>query len=114
MALYSAHMPTPSREKTAATPDVVGRDSELARLAELLSHAGSGRPTTVVLQGETGCGKTHLLNAAAEQARAEGWNCLNVQGIESEAVLSGALLPLTEVPAPRRPERTLRARAGAG
>ena len=83
-------MPTPSREATAAAPGVVGRDTELARLAELLSRAGSGSTAVAVIRGETGCGKTHLLNALAERARADGWKCLNVQGVESEAVLSGA------------------------
>ena len=43
-----------------------------------------------VIRGETGCGKTHLLNAVAEMARADGWKCLTMQGVESEAVLSGA------------------------
>ena len=43
-----------------------------------------------VIRGETGCGKTHLLNTLVETARADGWKCLNVQGVESEAGLSGA------------------------
>ena len=84
------HMPTPSRETTAAVPGVVGRDAELARLADLLSRAGPGSAAVAVIRGETGCGKTHLLNAVAERARADGWKCLNMQGVESEAVLSGA------------------------
>jgi hypothetical protein len=83
-------VPTPSRETTAAAPGVVGRGGELARLADLLSGAGLGSASVVVIRGETGCGKTHLLNAVAERARAEGWKCLIMQGVESEAVLSGA------------------------
>ena len=59
-------------------------------LLDLLSRAGSGSAATAVIRGETGCGKTHLLNAVAERARADGWKCLHVQGVESEAVLSGA------------------------
>ena len=83
-------MPTPNRETTASLPGAVGRDSELARLADLLDRAGSGDPAAVVLRGESGCGKTHLLNVLAARAGADGWKCLHVQGVESEAVLSGA------------------------
>jgi len=82
-------MPTPSRETTAAVSDVLGRSGELARLADLLSGAGLGSATVVLIRGETGCGKTHLLNAVTERARADGWKCLRVQGVESETVLSG-------------------------
>ena len=81
----------PPRAGTRQLPcRVLRRDAELARLADLLSRAGSGSAAVAVIRGETGCGKTHLLNAVAERARAEGWKCLNVQGVESEAVLSGA------------------------
>ena len=60
-------VPTPSRETTAAAPGVVGRGGELARLADLLSGAGLGSASVAVIRGETGCGKTHLLNAVAEE-----------------------------------------------
>jgi DNA-binding NarL/FixJ family response regulator len=83
-------MPIPSRKTTVAVPGVVGRDAELTGLARLLSRAGLGSAAVAVILGETGCGKTHLLNALVERARADGWKCLNVQGVESEAVLSGA------------------------
>lgn len=83
-------MATPSRETTVAVPGVVGRDAELTRLAQLLSRARLGSAAVAVIGGETGCGKTHLLNTLVERARADGWRCLNVQGVESEAVLSGA------------------------
>ncbi|HEX6246698.1 MAG TPA: BREX system ATP-binding domain-containing protein [Nocardioidaceae bacterium] len=87
-------MPTPSREPTTvvpgAVPDLVGRDPELARLAQVLSRAGSGRAAAAVIRGEAGCGKTHLLDALVEMARTDGWRCLEVLGVESEAVLPGA------------------------
>ena len=94
-------MPTPSRQTTAGASVVVGRDAELARLADLLSRAGLGSAALAVIRGETGSGKTHLLNTVVERARADGWKCLNMQGVESEAVLSGAgllsvLSPLRE------------------
>ena len=83
-------MSTPKRETAAGLPGVVGRDDELARLADLLSGVGLGNVAAAVIRGESGCGKTHLLNAIAETARADGWKCLKVQGVESEAVLSGS------------------------
>ena len=82
-------MPRSSGPSTAE-PGVVGRDSELARLERLLAGAGAGSAATAVIRGETGCGKTHLLDAVAERARADGWRCLRIQGVESEAVLAGA------------------------
>jgi DNA-binding NarL/FixJ family response regulator len=85
-------MPPSVGEATAAVPAVVGRDPELARLAQLLTRAGSGVVAAAVLRGDAGCGKTHLLNAVAEGARKDGWRCVSVQGVQSEATLSGAAL----------------------
>ncbi len=48
----------------------------------------------------------------AETARADGWKCLNVQGVESEAVLSGAGLLSVLSPAARGPG--LRSRGAGG
>ncbi len=94
-------MPIPSRETNAAVSRVVGRDAELDELSHLMSRAGSGKAAVAVIRGESGCGKTYLLNTVAEGARADGWKCLYVQGVESETVLSGAgllsvLSPLRE------------------
>ena len=84
-------MATPRGEPSpVASSPVIGRDVELAALAQLLSQAGSGRPAAAVIRGQSGCGKTHLLDAVAARAEAGGWRCLRVQGVESEAVLSGA------------------------
>lgn len=69
---------------------VVGREAELATLAALFARAGSGGVATVVIRGEPGCGKTRLLDAAADRARHDGWVRLHVQGVESESRLSGA------------------------
>ncbi|WP_328990498.1 DUF2791 family P-loop domain-containing protein [Kribbella sp. NBC_01245] len=74
----------------AAGAGLFGRDAELARLADLLSQAGSGGVAAAVIRGEVGSGKTALLRVVADRARADGWTCLAVSGIESEAVLSGA------------------------
>ncbi|TDO43426.1 putative ATPase [Kribbella sp. VKM Ac-2527] len=71
-------------------PGLVGRDAELSRLADLLAQAGSGGTVAAVIRGEAGSGKTTLLRTVADRARTDGWTCVAVSGIESEAVLSGA------------------------
>lgn len=73
----------------------------MAELAEVLGRAGSGRHSTAVIRGRAGYGKSALLGAMVGQARAHGWRCLPVAGVESEAALSGAgllavLTPLRE------------------
>ena len=70
-------------------------------LAHLVSWAGSGSPAVTVIRGESGSGKTHLLDALTKRAGADGWRCLHLRGVESEAALSGAgllsvLSPLRE------------------
>jgi DNA-binding NarL/FixJ family response regulator len=74
----------------ATARGLVGREAELARLADLLSQAGSGGVAAAVIRGEAGTGKTALLRTVADRARTDGWTGLVVSGIESEAVLSGA------------------------
>src|SRR5215471_11114841 len=69
---------------------VVGRDPELVRIRDLLDAVRSGTSQTLVIAGEAGIGKTTLLEAA--QRTAEGFECLWVRGIESEAVLGYAAL----------------------
>ncbi|NYJ03061.1 DNA-binding CsgD family transcriptional regulator/tetratricopeptide (TPR) repeat protein [Nocardioides thalensis] len=63
---------------THTSRTLVGRDDELAQLAELvgLGEAGrrwAGRPGTVLLSGDAGVGKTRLLIELRDLARAEGW-----------------------------------------
>jgi hypothetical protein len=49
---------------------LIGRESECARLDELLDRARMGRTGALVIRGEAGIGKTALLDYAVE--RAEG------------------------------------------
>lgn len=84
------NMAAPSREPTPTPSGVVGRGAELSMLADLLDRAGSGTPSVAIIEGEPGAGKTCLLEAVTTRARTDGWNCLHVQGVESEAVLAGA------------------------
>ena len=53
-------------------PVVVGRDMELAALAEIFSRAASGRGACAVVTGEAGVGKTRLVTEAADGARGRG------------------------------------------
>jgi len=71
----------------------VGRERELARLAELVAGAREGRSGALVLSGEPGIGKTALCQAAAEMA--DGMQVLRARGVSSESELPFA--GLTEV-----------------
>lgn len=53
-------------------PVLIGRDRELERAAELLQAAAGGAGTVAVVAGETGVGKTRLVNAVRELAEREG------------------------------------------
>ena len=48
---------------------LIGRESECARLDELLDRARRGRGAALVIRGEAGIGKTALLDYAAERPR---------------------------------------------
>jgi DNA-binding CsgD family transcriptional regulator len=72
-------------------PVVVGRDGELAALAEVFGQAASGPGVCVVVTGEAGVGKTRLVFEAAGQARERG-----------QAVLAGRSTPTDRV-SPLRP-----------
>ena len=57
----------------AAPPSAfVGREAELARLAAALDEAGRGEPPAVVVEGESGAGKTRLLREFAALAAGRG------------------------------------------
>lgn len=93
----------------------MGRDAELARLADLLDGAREGTSGALLLSGEAGIGKTALLGAAA--GLAAGFRCVRTRGVEAEMQLAHA--GLLEVLSPLRdclddlPERQAAALAGA-
>jgi DNA-binding CsgD family transcriptional regulator/tetratricopeptide (TPR) repeat protein len=64
---------------------LLGRESECARLDELLDRARLGRSGALVIRGEAGIGKTALLDYAA--GRAAGMKIVRALGVESEAEL---------------------------
>jgi len=72
-------------------PVVVGRDGELAALAEVFGQVASGPGVCVVVTGEAGVGKTRLVTEAAGRARERG-----------QAVLTGRSTPTDRV-SPLRP-----------
>jgi DNA-binding CsgD family transcriptional regulator len=72
-------------------PVVVGRDEELAALAEMFGRAAYGRGACVVVIGEAGAGKTRLVTEAATVARGRG-----------QVVLAGRSTPTDRV-SPLRP-----------
>jgi predicted ATPase len=69
---------------------LIGRESECARLDELLDRARQGRTGALVIRGEAGIGKTALLDYAVE--RAEGMSVVRALGVESEAQLEFSAL----------------------
>jgi DNA-binding CsgD family transcriptional regulator len=72
-------------------PVVVGRDEELAALAEIFSRAAGGRGACVAVIGEAGVGKTRLVTEAAARV-----------GEAGQVVLAGRSTPTDRV-SPLRP-----------
>lgn len=71
---------------------LVGRETELARIDALLARASAGDSGTLLISGEAGIGKSALLHATADRARAAGMTVLRAQGWESEAGIAYASL----------------------
>jgi DNA-binding CsgD family transcriptional regulator len=72
---------------------LIGRESECARLDELLERARLGRSGALIIRGEAGIGKTALLEYAV--GRADGMVVVRALGVEPEAELEfSALLEL--------------------
>ena len=69
-----------------AAPGLIGRDTELAVLADLIDQAGHTGAAVVVL-GDPGIGKSSLLRAAADYGRGAGLRVLMATGLEAEAHL---------------------------
>ena len=76
--------------RSSARPELLGRDGEQRRLADLLSGALVGHGGAVVLRGEAGIGKSALLDDLA--SRASGFRVCRTVGVESEMELSYAAL----------------------
>jgi DNA-binding CsgD family transcriptional regulator len=78
-------------------PVIVGRDDELRHLRDFIGRVRvQGEP--LLLSGDAGAGKTMLLDAAAQYARAQGYRVVHAAGVEFEADVSFAALHLVLQP----------------
>jgi DNA-binding CsgD family transcriptional regulator len=73
---------------------LVGREAELERLARWVAEVVAGRGRAVLVEGEPGIGKSALLRAAADCARAAG--CAVFWGAGDELGRTFPLLPLID------------------
>ena len=96
-ALVSAHRVDDNGQVIAATAsNLVGRESELARLNEFVEDIADG-PCGAVVSGDAGIGKTVLWRAAVEAAEAAGVRILATSCAEAEMPLAlGGLADLLE------------------
>ena len=100
-----------SGEVRTRTPDVVGREDELAAIDAVLDEVLHGGASTLLVEGEAGVGKTSLCGVAIARAQERGFETLAARPVEAEAGLSltaiGDLLDpvldrvLSELPEPR-------------
>lgn len=60
------------------TPEVVGRQQELARMAAALRSAAAEGPAALVVRGAAGIGKSRLCRELAATAREAGWRVATV------------------------------------
>jgi DNA-binding CsgD family transcriptional regulator len=64
----------------------IGRERELASLAEQLRAASLGEGGVVLITGEPGIGKSRLLYEFAERARGDGWLVLSGRAYDTEGM----------------------------
>ena len=63
---------TPHMAPRVTGPALIGREPELAALVAALDRADAGAATIAIVAGDAGIGKTRLVDALAEHARARG------------------------------------------
>jgi DNA-binding CsgD family transcriptional regulator len=80
---------------------LIGRDSQLAMLAELVTEVAAGRGSSVLIEGEPGIGKSALVRAAL--AETAGAGCRVFWGAGDELGQALPLLPLLEALRVREP-----------
>jgi DNA-binding CsgD family transcriptional regulator len=89
---------------------LVGRDRELATVAQLLEAARTGTSRVLAIVGEPGIGKSSLLDWAAAAAGERGMGLLRARGVQSEAhipfaglfeLLRPALASIERLPEPQ-------------
>lgn len=80
------------RRRTLTDPAFVGRDAELAVLASLVTDVASGGNGMVLLEADSGGGKSRLLTEVTQQARSCGVTILHGQGVAQAGQLPFTLL----------------------
>jgi DNA-binding CsgD family transcriptional regulator len=90
---------------TVARP-LVGRDTELATLAELMTNVARGRGSSTLIEGEPGIGKSTLVRAAVADAASLG--CQVFWGAGDELGQALPLLPLLDALRVREPSSDAR------
>src|SRR5436189_1774248 len=78
---------------------MIGRTAEVAELEAALTDAAAGRPSLVFVAGESGVGKTRILDEAARRAKAAGGRLLSGDCVE----LGEGELPYAPIVAALRP-----------
>ncbi|XRQ13802.1 helix-turn-helix transcriptional regulator [Actinomadura welshii] len=81
-------------EDPVPTSGLIGRAAESAELAAALDRAGGGAAGLVLVGGDAGAGKTHLVSALARAAREQG--CTVLVGQCAELGETMPYLPLTD------------------
>jgi predicted ATPase len=90
---------SPSAAARRLASPLVGRGDELNELSAALTEADAGRGRTMLVVGESGVGKTRLVNALADRAAARGFTIAIGRAYPVEtgipyAVFSDAMVPL--------------------
>ncbi|MDW5597054.1 AAA family ATPase [Conexibacter stalactiti] len=75
-----------------ADGSLAGRERELARIDAVVERAAAGSSGALLVSGESGIGKSALLQAVGERAAARGATVLRARGWESEAEIPYAAL----------------------
>ena len=116
LSFMAKDLPKPSQTPTLKPPildyqsKMVGRDYEMNELKGYLEEAEGGNGSTILISGETGIGKTRLINEIIQIAEAKGFQVLSSNCLyESltpfmpivEALKSGGLDYLFAKEAPR-------------
>ena len=72
------------RRQVLTEPSFVARTAELTRLGDLVARTADGRGGLVLVEAESGGGKSRLLDELAQQSQPEAW-ILRGQGVEEAA-----------------------------
>jgi DNA-binding CsgD family transcriptional regulator len=106
----------PVDDAPVAVGALLERDTELAEIDAALAAARSGSGRLLTVRGEAGIGKSGLLRAARERARAQGMLVFSAAGLELErefafGIVLRLLQPVLDSLAPLERERALGGRA---